>query len=629
MVPGRVSLCMFTVGAVAIAAVRGARADNVCAKPLIDKIACCTWGVTNQLNSVSESYYPVYREFAANVGAKVQDDLTTAQAKSVLDKAKAFASGAHARLPFVEPFDPSDLPHGSTISVASGWYYGFSGSSPGTTTGNDADHGHAGIDYTRGPLQPGENPSYKVHAVAAGQVIFADWTELSGNVIVIAHTAPDGTSYRSMYMHLRNGAKHDLAKALLAPLTKLPSGKPDMTVRVTRYRVYADAQKKIADQNGGTPKELYWGTETQKLKVGVGDPVEAGQFLAWTGDTGDGGAGDALDPGNPGQFYSGSQATGNNHLHLYFAVKHPDPALTSHWILVDPYGIYNQASGGCYADVMSVRDYPLFFAPFHSSFNAVRLDVFSRYFSYYPGMGRALQTLSIHDHSGTWLASGSFQAGLPSQWKAGFFETEAQYESSKKQFEKDGMRPRQVSINVSGGELRYTTLWQAQKAGEKVHLFTKLSDAEMTQKWNTLIKNGHYRIEDHFGYTVNGVAYHAAIFIDDGHHDFYYPYNYGSADFKKFIDELPKGYQPVTTDLEDFPWGRRLGGLFMPRSGTWHVKWGLSPTEYQDRYTEYARDGFVLERVQGYNNSSEYLGVWRKVDCPSGQHLEFSGNCVP
>src|ERR1041385_5333159 len=106
MVPGRVSLCMFTVGAVAIAAVRGARADNVCAKPLIDKIACCTWGVTNQLNSVSESYYPVYREFAANVGAKVQDDLTTAQAKSVLDKAKAFASGAHARLPFVEPFDP-------------------------------------------------------------------------------------------------------------------------------------------------------------------------------------------------------------------------------------------------------------------------------------------------------------------------------------------------------------------------------------------------------------------------------------------------------------------------------------------------------------------------------------------
>src|SRR5215470_13848929 len=111
MVHRRLSLCMFAiVCAVSIAAVR-ARADNVCAKPLIDKIACCTWGVTNQLNSVSESYYPVYREFAANVGAKVQDDLTTAQAKSVLDKAKAFASGAHARLPFVEPFDPTDLPH--------------------------------------------------------------------------------------------------------------------------------------------------------------------------------------------------------------------------------------------------------------------------------------------------------------------------------------------------------------------------------------------------------------------------------------------------------------------------------------------------------------------------------------
>ena len=48
-----------------------------------------------------------------------------------------------------------------------------------------------------------------------------------------------------------------------------------------------------------------------------------------------------------------------------------------------------------------------------------------------------------------------------------------------------------------------------------------------------------------------------------------------------------------------------------------------------DKYTEYACQGFTLERVQGYNNSTEYLGVWRKVDCSSGQHIEFSGSCVP
>jgi hypothetical protein len=622
------SFAALVAALLAIGVERPARAETPCIKPLINKIACCTWGVTNQFTGLSESYVPVYREFAANIGANTQNDLTAAQAESVLNKATTFAKGLHARLPFVEPFDPTDLPNGSHVSVVGGWYYDFSGSSPGTTTGGDADSGHAGIDYTRRPLQSGENPTYKVHAAASGKVIFADWTELSGNAVVVAHTAPDGTPYRTIYMHLRNGAKHDLQHALLATIKKLPDGKPDMTNRETRYRLYADAQKKIADANGGTPKSLYWGTEDEKLQVHVGDSVAAGQFIAWTGDTGDGGAGDALDPANPGQFYSSSQATGNNHLHLYFAAKHPDPSLTSRWVLIDPYGIYSEASSGCYADPMNRRDYALFFAPFHSSFNGVSLDLFSRYFSYYPDMGYALQTLSIHSRGGDWLASGSFQSGLPSVWKSEFFQTESEYEKWKTTFTNQGMRPRQISVNVLGGDLRITSLWQAAKSGETFHVFAKLTDAELTQHWDTYVKKGHYRVEDHSGYTWNGSAYHAVIFVDDGHSDFYYPYNLGSTDYKNFETSVTQGYKPVTTDLEDFPWGRRLGGLWMPRSGEWRVKWGLSPAEYQAKYVEYVSQGFTLERVQGYNDSTEYLGIWRKVSCPAGQSLDFSGNCV-
>lgn len=128
----------------------------------------------------------------------------------------------------------------------------------------------------------------------------------------------------------------------------------------------------------------------------------------------------------------------------------------------------------------------------------------------------------------------------------------------------------------------------------------------MSQHWDTYIKNGHFRIEDHFGYTRNGTAHHAVIFVDDGHHDFYYPYNYGSADFKKYIDGLPKGYQPVTADLEEFQGTRRLGGLFMPRAGTWHVKWGLSPSDYQDKYpaTDVRNFTAVKCTIRGASRSS-------------------------
>jgi hypothetical protein len=58
---------------------------------------------------------------------------------------------------------------------------------------------------------PGVDPGFPVHAIADGTVITSSWdpTGFLGNVVVIEHTAPDGTRYRSIYAHLRNGATTD------------------------------------------------------------------------------------------------------------------------------------------------------------------------------------------------------------------------------------------------------------------------------------------------------------------------------------------------------------------------------------------------------------------------------------
>jgi hypothetical protein len=201
--------------------------------------------------------------------------------------------------PFTLPF--SDL----TVKRRGVWLYG-----PGNW--------HLAADFSRDDGQ-----TFAVRAAAAGRVIFTGWDTWSGNTVIVSHDAAGHSdAWRTIYMHLRDGAGHDCDAAWSRTVAE---GKPgDKEIAAYRVHLLATGCAQTAASRRLDPR--HWGTEAQTLDPGLlGKRVEAGAFLAWAGNTGPGGK---RGPGAP-----------NTHLHVFFARR--DPADPEHgWYFVDPYGIY-------------------------------------------------------------------------------------------------------------------------------------------------------------------------------------------------------------------------------------------------------------------------------------------------
>jgi murein DD-endopeptidase MepM/ murein hydrolase activator NlpD len=519
--------------------------------------SCCSYWIRNQSAAKDERYEQPYHAFGLDAAA-----------------AETFAAGVRVKMPFFEPFTE---PRAKAVGA---WYY-------------DSGGFHAAMDYMKDSLASGENPTFEVRASAPGKVLSAIWDNWMGNVVIIEHTAPDGSKYRTLYAHLRNGKSNDVAAARAVPVPA--DAKADSNV--VKYSKFAN--KAVAD-------ELYWGTDAQTLQVKAGDSVAQGQLLGWVGNTGPGGAGNGLDlNGNVT-----NTAYGNVHLHTFFAV--PNPNNSAKWVFVDPYGVYNQVNTGCYA-LLKDPQHRRLYAVFPPSFHNVSSALVSKYFGYYPGMGMALQTLSLHRSGSSVLASGSFQSGLPAQWRALFYATPADFQAAFDDAHKDGLRPREVSVTLDGsGTPRYTAIWKA-RGGEGYFTWMAMDDATFSAKWDDLIKTQGYRIEDHFVYSLGGKRTHAAVFVNDGVHDWKAPYSYTPADYQTFFnDAYGDGYVQTSLNMEELPAGLRAGGVFLKKPGSWPVRFGLSAAGYQQKFNELGALGYRLYKLQGYANSTQFAAIWTR-----------------
>jgi hypothetical protein len=202
-----------------------------------------------------------------------------------------------------------------TAEIGQGWHYDNGGF-------------HAGIDYSRSDFDCGQDPTFEARAAADGVIVSKHWDDWVGNMVIIEHYGSDGTPrFRSMYAHLRDGFSHDLAMAQLIPASAVgaPGDNTD------KYRKYAQL----------SPNPLFWGTETQKIQVEPGVKVSYGELIGWTGDTGPGGAGNGLNA-------DGTPASCSGNVHLHYMLSVPDPKNPGDWVFVDPYGVYQEASSGCY-----------------------------------------------------------------------------------------------------------------------------------------------------------------------------------------------------------------------------------------------------------------------------------------
>lgn len=235
--------------------------------------------------------------------------------------------GVKAHMPLYLPYKSG------SVGIWQGFYYNWDKNNDGS---KDI---HRAIDYGKTSIATNEDPTFGVYAIAPGKVIDVYWSNGGGNIVVIEHTAPDGYKYRSRYLHLRNGYDNDRSLAKNSPTAK--------------YKSFA---------KNGTTSALCWGTNSQTIKVKKDDNVQAGQFLAYAGNTGSGGIGVILN--DDGTLTNSNTKSFNVHLHFEASVQDTRSGHSGEWVNIDPYGTYNHSGVSCY-DLESTTPYARLFAPFY------------------------------------------------------------------------------------------------------------------------------------------------------------------------------------------------------------------------------------------------------------------------
>lgn len=472
-------------------------------------------------------------------------------------------ASAKAHMPLYIPY------RHNKVTLWQGFYYNW-------------DKRHGAIDYGKSGVKKGEDPTFGIYAIAAGKVIDLKWSNGGGNYVTIEHTAPNGFKYRSTYLHLRNGFDHDIAKAKKSPSAKY---------------------KKFANSNSS---KLCWGTNSQKIKVKVGQKVKAGQFIAWGGNTGSGGIGIILK--DNGKLKKATNSY-NVHLHFELRIKDTRRGHTNKWVKIDPYGVYNKKSGiDCY-DLDSETPYARLFAPFYPSFHNVPLSLVNKYWGYYTGMGMALQTISVARQKGKLMAAGSFQWGLPNSWYARFYMTGETYQKYFDQYGKKGFRPRQIQVtNDSKGKARFSVIWEKSPKGQPSYSFHNRSDKNFDGLWKTYIKSKKWHLAEHITYAVNGKRYHAGIFVKKSNNGFYMYYGLNNKDFDKKFKDLYKKWQLTSMHIQ----GSKVGGVWRPKGKNVAAYYGMTSSDYQKKFNKFSSQGMRLSRVQNYAGNTRFAAIWTK-----------------
>jgi hypothetical protein len=214
-----------------------------------------------------------------------------------------------AVMPFLSP--PVDDP---AVRLLAGWLY-----EPGRW--------HMATDYGIDGTT-----SFTALAAAPGRVIFVGWDGFSGNTVIVSHDVGGAhDAYRTIYMHLRNGATHDCASSWSESVSRAPQGSPMLAA----YKAQLERTGCSEVPSARRPDPRFWGTDNDRMALDLlGQQVTAGAVLGKAGDTGPGGFATAEDP--------------NVHLHVFFARRAPPD---SAWVLFDPWGVYGVPS--CYPSGVS------------------------------------------------------------------------------------------------------------------------------------------------------------------------------------------------------------------------------------------------------------------------------------
>jgi murein DD-endopeptidase MepM/ murein hydrolase activator NlpD len=378
------------------------------------------------------------------------------------------------------------------VQVTTGWIYG-SGSS------------HNAFDYSGGGI-------FTVNAVADGVVLWKGYMASPGNVVIIEHTAPDGTTFRTLYHHLIDGRDHDIA---LARATTAWCA-PNCAQAFLSYQARADqafATLQVSPNDPGVA--AVWGTNGDKLLVDEGDLVFAGQPIGKAGTTG--------------------AHSGGVHLHLMFArpaVHRVNGASVNRWTFFDPYGIY-ALDLNCYrieypsGEGGEARQHPSVIAPFRRVFTGASSSLFQHGFDYFAHLGWFPQALASENVPGQGYRMAGVFALDPEGPAVRHLRTFSQHQADFEYWRDRGWRPRQQTVVTGSGATRYSTIYAPIDA--TFWTSHKMGTTWFNDEWDE--RYADWEMVDVAPYNENGVLYFTAMWLRRSHDGYAMRYGLDAAGF--------------------------------------------------------------------------------------------------
>ena len=79
-------------------------------------------------------------------------------------------------------------------------------------------------------------------------------------------------------------------------------------------------------------------------------------------------------------------------------------------------------------------------------------------------------------------------------------------------------------------------------------------------------------------------------------------------DFDKKFDELYKKWELKSMHVN----GNSVGGVWRPKKNNYAAYYGMTSSQYQDKFNQFNADGLRLIKVQNYSGNDRFTAIWGK-----------------
>jgi CubicO group peptidase (beta-lactamase class C family) len=205
------------------------------------------------------------------------------------------------------------------------------------------------------------------------------------------------------------------------------------------------------------------------------------------------------------------------------------------------------------------------------------------------------------------------------EWVTRHAMSQAQFQTVFDDLYKKGFRLKCLSGYISGGAELYAALW-IKESGPAWQARSNMSEADFQKTFNDSTKQG-MRLTWVSAHEANGVVHYEGIWEQKGGPAWEAKANLTAAEYQQAFDaHVKQGYRPLHV------WGYTSGGtarfavIFEQSSGpAWAARHDLNTAQYQQAFNDYAKQGYRLKIVSGYNvgGADKYVALWEKVSGPS------------